>query len=103
MASSRAAILTPSPIRSPSASSTTSPRCTPTRNAMRLSGGTPVLRSTMAPWTSTAQRTASRQNPFLVGGGEPAVTDDVGGQDRRNFPGLARGALLRPVVAVFLH
>ena len=38
MPSSRAAILTPSPIRSPSASSTTSPRWTPMRNSMRRVG-----------------------------------------------------------------
>ena len=38
---SRAAILTPSPIRSPSLSSTTSPRWMPIRNSMRLSCGDP--------------------------------------------------------------
>ena len=36
--SNRAAMLTPSPIRSPSLSSTTSPRWMPTRNSMRRSG-----------------------------------------------------------------
>ena len=36
-----------------------------------------------------AQRAEARQNPFLVGAGEPAVADDVGDQDRRNFPGFA--------------
>ena len=41
MPSSRAAILTPSPIRSPSLSSTTSPRWMPMRNSMRRSGGDP--------------------------------------------------------------
>ena len=50
--SSRAAILTPSPIRSPSLSSTTSPRWMPIRNSMRLSDATPALRSTIALWTS---------------------------------------------------
>ena len=59
MPSSRAAILTPSPIRSPSLSSTTSPRWMPIRNSMRLSGATPALRSTIALWTSMAQLTAS--------------------------------------------
>src|SRR5271166_3074382 len=59
MPSSRAAIFTPSPIRSPSASSTTSPRWMPIRNSMRLSGATPALRSTIALWTSMAQFTAS--------------------------------------------
>src|SRR5208337_3270598 len=35
-----------------------------------------------------AQRAQSSQNPFFVGTGEPAVTDDVGGQDRREFSAL---------------
>ena len=48
MLSSRAAILTPSPMRSPSASSTTSPRWMPRRNSMRFSGGRPALRSSIA-------------------------------------------------------
>ena len=52
-------MLTPSPIRSPSVSSTTSPRWTPTRNSMRRSGGRPALRSSMPFCTSMAQRTAS--------------------------------------------
>src|SRR5271157_4156411 len=43
MPSNRAAILTPSPIRSPSFSSTTSPRWTPTRNSMRRSGSSVAL------------------------------------------------------------
>ena len=59
MPSNRAAILTPSPIRSPSLSSTTSPRWMPMRNSMRRSGGRPALRSTMPFCTSMAQRTAS--------------------------------------------
>ena len=59
MPSRRAAMLTPSPIRSPSLSSTTSPRWMPTRNSMRRSGGRPALRSTMPFCTSMAQRTAS--------------------------------------------
>ena len=59
MLSSRAAILTPSPIRSPSLSSTTSPRWMPIRNSMRLSGATPALRSTIALWISMAEFTAS--------------------------------------------
>ena len=57
--SSRAAILTPSPIRSPSLSSTTSPTWMPTGNSIRRSGGRPALRSTMPFCTSMAQRTAS--------------------------------------------
>jgi transposase len=55
----RAAMLTPSPIRSPSLSSTTSPRWMPIRNSMRLSGATLALRSTIPLWTSMAQLTAS--------------------------------------------
>src|SRR5271166_3122413 len=57
--SSRAAILTPSPIRSPSASSTTSPRWMPVRIFMRLSGASVWLRSASPLATSSAQRTAS--------------------------------------------
>ena len=52
-------MFTPSPIRSPSLSSTTSPRWIPTRNSMRRSGGRPSFRSIMLFCTSTAQRTAS--------------------------------------------
>ncbi len=48
MPSRRAAILTPSPMRSPSLSSTTSPRWMPTRNSMRRSVGRPALRSSQA-------------------------------------------------------
>ena len=59
MPSNRAAMFTPSPIRSPSLSSTTSPTCMPTRNSMRRSGGRPALRSTIPFCTSIAQRTAS--------------------------------------------
>src|SRR5262245_40250295 len=56
MPSSRAAILTPSPIKSPSLSSTTSPRWMPIRNSMRRSVGRPVFRSTMPLCTSIAHR-----------------------------------------------
>ena len=28
----------------------------------------------------------TREGPFFVGGGEPAVSDDVGDQDRRKLP-----------------
>src|SRR5438034_1590805 len=57
--SSREAMFTPSPIRSPSLSSTTSPMWMPMRNSMRRSAGRPVLRSIIAFCTSMAQRTAS--------------------------------------------
>ena len=36
-----------------------------------------------------AKRPQPRQNPVLVGSGEPAVADDVGHQDRRELSGLA--------------
>ena len=35
-----------------------------------------------------AQRAQSSQDAFFVGAGEPAVTDDVGGQDRLEFSAL---------------
>ena len=57
-ASSRAAILTPSPKMS-SSSTMTSPRLIPTRNSIRCSAGAAALRSTIPRCTSTAQRTAS--------------------------------------------
>ena len=39
-----------------------------------------------------AQPPQPRQGPILVCPGEPAVSDDVGNQDRGDFPGLAHGA-----------
>ena len=128
--SSRAAILTPSPRRSPSASSTTSPRWMPVRTSMRRSGGTAALRST-SPFVDldraadrldhaaelddhpvahplddppamgldgrieqfAAERAHPRQRRLLVGAGQAAVADDVGDQDRRDFPSLAHDAL----------
>ena len=48
----------------------------------------------------TAQRAQPRQRALLVGAREPAITDDIGDQDRHNFPGLAHSsgspALRRP-------
>jgi hypothetical protein len=41
-----------------------------------------------------AERPQARQNPLLIGAGEPAVTDDIGNQDPCDFPGFARGAPL---------
>ena len=35
-----------------------------------------------------AKRPQSGENQFLVGAGEPAVADDVGGEDRREFSTL---------------
>ncbi len=35
-----------------------------------------------------AQRTQPRERAILVGARHPAEADDVGGQDRRDFPGL---------------
>ena len=40
-----------------------------------------------------SERPQSRQNPVLVGSGKPRIADDVGHQDRREFPGLAHGAM----------
>ena len=39
-----------------------------------------------------AQPPQPRQRSLLVRPGEPAVADDIGDQDRCNFPGLAHGA-----------
>jgi hypothetical protein len=38
-----------------------------------------------------AERPQSRQNPVLVGPGEPAIADHIRAKDRRKFPGLAHG------------
>ena len=59
------------------------------------------VRLTMRPrWTRdgrvdqiAAQRPQPRQGAILVGAGEPAVTDDIRDQDRRNFPGFRHGGL----------
>jgi len=40
-----------------------------------------------------AKRTQARQGAVLVRFGQPAEADDVGGQDRGQFPGLAHGAI----------
>ena len=40
-----------------------------------------------------AQRPESRQNAILVRSREPAVSDDIRDQNRRDLPGLAHGAL----------
>ena len=39
-----------------------------------------------------AERPQPRQNPVLVGSGEPRIADHVGHQDRGQFSGLAHGA-----------
>jgi hypothetical protein len=39
-----------------------------------------------------SERPQPRQNPVLVGSGKPRKSDDVGYQDRREFPCLAHGA-----------
>jgi hypothetical protein len=57
-ATSSGHILTPSPIRSPSASSTTSLRCRPIRT-LYCAQPAPALRSIAPCWSSIAQRTAS--------------------------------------------
>ena len=38
-----------------------------------------------------AQPPKARERPILIRSREPAVADDIGDQDRRNFPGLAHG------------
>ena len=43
-----------------------------------------------------AQRPEPRQRAILVRAREPAEADDVGGEDRCNFPGLAHGASRLP-------
>jgi hypothetical protein len=57
-ASSRAAMLTPSPWMSPS-STITSPRLTPTRKPIRWCPGVAAFRSLMPRWIAAAQATAS--------------------------------------------
>jgi hypothetical protein len=39
-----------------------------------------------------SERPQTRQNPVLVGSGKPRIADDIGHQDRSQFPGLAHGA-----------
>ena len=39
-----------------------------------------------------AHRPQPRERSLLVRPGEPAITDNIGDQDRCNFPGLAHGA-----------
>jgi len=39
---------------------------------------------------------APRKRAILVGAGEPAVSDDIGDQDRGDLPGLAHGSGPRP-------
>ena len=41
-----------------------------------------------------AQTPQARKGPVLVGAGEPAITDDIGDQDRRELAGLAHRAPL---------
>ena len=41
-----------------------------------------------------AKPSEPRERPLFVGAGEPAIADDVGDQNRCEFPGLAHGAPL---------
>jgi hypothetical protein len=41
-----------------------------------------------------AKHTHATGRPFLVGSGKAGIADDVGHQDRGQFPGLAHGAKL---------
>ena len=42
-----------------------------------------------------AEPPQARKGPILVGAGEPAITDDIRNQDRRELSGLAQFAPLR--------
>ena len=93
MPSSRAAILTPSPIRSPSLSLTTSPRWMPTRNSMRRSGGRPALRSMRPFCTSIAKAHrvdhAAKLDEAPVAGAlddAPMMRGEAGRSDRSSKP-----------------
>jgi hypothetical protein len=69
----------------------------------RRSSGIPAFRSTIALWTSIAQRSAStgpvdevgtqrpqpRERPLLIDAGEPTVADDIRSQNSRELSGLA--------------
>ena len=52
----------------------------------------PMMRGDCGINQVAAQRAQPRQRSFLVRSGEPTVTDNIGDQDRCNFPGLAHGA-----------
>ena len=45
-----------------------------------------------------AEPTKSRERPLLIRADKPGVSDDVGHQDRRKFPGLAHCALPLPEI-----
>jgi len=72
-ASSRAAILTPSPNRSPSSSTSISPWWMPTRYSTRLSLAIVALRSAIPACTSAAQRSASTTLPNSTSSPSPVV------------------------------
>ena len=52
----------------------------------------PMMRGDRGINQIAAQRPQPRQRSLLVRPGEPAVADNIGDQDRCNFPGLAHGA-----------
>src|ERR1700733_2481016 len=52
----------------------------------------PMMRSDRRINQIAAQRPQPRQRSLLVGAGEPAVTDNIGDQDRSNLPRFRHGA-----------
>jgi hypothetical protein len=52
----------------------------------------PMMRGDCGIDQIVAQPPQARQRSLLVRCGEPAVADNIGDQDRHNFPGLAHGA-----------
>jgi hypothetical protein len=54
--------------------------------------GAPAMRGDGGVDQIAVQRPQPRQRSLLVRPGEPAITNDIGDKDRRNFPCLAHGA-----------
>ena len=101
-------MLTPSPIRSPSLSSTTSPRCIPMRNSMRRSAGTPRC----AQSCRIALRSRSEERKGDAGeirAAASAADDDVrigarlGGLRNLLWRGILGNGLLVVLVDVVIH
>jgi hypothetical protein len=55
-------------------------------------GDAPVMRGYRGVDQIAAKTPQARQGAIFVGSSKPAVADDIGYQDRGQFPGLARGA-----------
>ena len=56
----------------------------------------PMMRGNCRINQIAAQSPQPRQGAVLVRPGQPAIADDIGDQDRSDFPGLAHGAPSRP-------